>query len=333
MDYVTKKPKIGLALSGASSRSIFYIGFLEVLQEQSIPIDYIAACSGGSIVAACYSCGTLDNLKETAMRLTRESVFTLLERSPRKGGVYSLDKVEAVLRTYTKNLQFEDVRPHMGFVAADLDKGEQVVISMGDIARAARVACTLPGIFEPVQWGSRTLVDGGLLNVLPMDVLKQVGMDVCIGIDLQGTPHIFNKKELVTLQTVRLLRKIFFINQAKRLWEHFIRVLGRFEFFEEFFALDDSVEESRFGTFSVLGRAMDLAIQASKQDYRRNTLAATDLIITPAVPKRGYTDFSQSQDLYQLGRSTAIAALPKIRTVIYEAEQLKTPAVAAVVGS
>src|ERR1041385_8032462 len=123
MTTTSKRPTVGLALRGASSRSVFYVGFLEVLHEQGIPIDYIAAMSGGAIVAASYACGTLNQLRETALSLNKELISSLIERSATKSGVYHLDRVEELLRVYTRNQKFEDVQPHMGFIAVDINKG------------------------------------------------------------------------------------------------------------------------------------------------------------------------------------------------------------------
>src|SRR5258706_12082211 len=79
------QPKIGLAFSGASARSVFYIGFLEVLQERKVPIDYIAACSSGAIVAAAYACGKLPKLRDEALKMNKELMFSLLDRSKTRG--------------------------------------------------------------------------------------------------------------------------------------------------------------------------------------------------------------------------------------------------------
>src|SRR6185503_9826672 len=119
------RPTIGLALRGASARSVFYIGFLEVLQEQGIPIDYIAAMSGGAIVAASYACGTLPQLKEFALRFNREVLSNFIEKSANKSGVYSLDRMEELLRVFTRNQKFEEVQPLMGFIAVDINRGEE----------------------------------------------------------------------------------------------------------------------------------------------------------------------------------------------------------------
>ena len=173
------RPKVGLALSGSGSRLVFYIGFLEELTAQGVPIDYIAAMSGASIAAAALACGTMQNLKKIALSIDKKSIMEMMPKG--KGGLYSLDVLEDFGRKeITDGKQFEEVRPNLGFVSSDIETGEQVVLSMGDIARGARISCTLPFFFEAVKWGGRTLVDGGLLNFIPVDVVRDAGMDIVV---------------------------------------------------------------------------------------------------------------------------------------------------------
>ena len=97
---------------------------------------------------------------------------------------------------FTKGLHFDEVKPLMTFTAVDIENSESVDLCIGDIARAARISCTVPGIFEPVQWGSRTLVDGGVLMRMPTQPLKKYGADVLVGISAGGTKHVFSKGQL-----------------------------------------------------------------------------------------------------------------------------------------
>src|SRR6185369_5795702 len=101
-------PSLGLALSGSGSRLIFYIGFLEELDRLKVPVDYIAAMSGASIVAAAYSCGRLSEFKDIVFNLTKEQILEMLPKG--KGGLYSLDLLEEYGRIHvTRGLNFEDV--------------------------------------------------------------------------------------------------------------------------------------------------------------------------------------------------------------------------------
>jgi predicted acylesterase/phospholipase RssA len=306
------RPSIGLALSGSGSRLVFYIGFLEELKKADIPIGYIAACSGGSIVAASFACGTMEDLRDFAFKLNLKEIRHYLTKG--KGGLYSFDGADELATRFTKNLKFEDVRPLMGFVAVDVESGEQIVLSMGDIYHALKVSCAVPAIMEPIKWGGRTLVDGGLLNIVPVDVLKQVGVDICVGINMRGNPHIFSDTQLTIRKFFNLFKKVLFIDYFGKVW-------GSFFPSEEF---EDQVVEQP-GMFTVLGKSLDLAIAASKKDYTKDL--ECDIMISPDVTDFGIKNFEEaSQELYQLGRQTAIEYIPRMKEMLEEkAGKIRNP--------
>lgn len=325
----TNRPTVGLALRGASSRSVFYVGFLEVLHERGVPIDYIAAMSGGAVVAAAYACGTLNQMREFALGLNKEVVASLIEKSASKSGVYNLDKVEEFMRVYTHNQNFEDVYPLMGFVAVDINKGEEVVLSMGDIAHATRVSCTLPWIFEPVQWGNRTLVDGGIMNIIPGNVVQQAGIDIVIGVDLRNRKYIFGQSQVFIKRVLNFFKRVLLLNLAGKLWSQFADYLVNSELFGSYSELKDSGAVDYPGKFGVLGRAMDLALIAEDRSKNDATYGC-NLLIRPAMRhlsrwKRFFhldmMDFSQTRELYELGRQTAEEYTPQIWQLMADHEK------------
>ncbi len=297
-----QRPKFGLALSGSGNRSAFYIGFLEYFNEIDLKPDYITACSGGSMVAAAYACGTLPEFKKVALNLTPELLKNYMVRS-KGGGIFNVDLFEEALREFTKGLNFEEVRPLMGFVAVDIESGEKVLLCMGDIARAARISCTLPGVFEPVKWGDKTLVDGGLLTMMPSDFLKQAGMDVTVGINMRGTKHIFTETQINAKKVLNFFKKILLINGLGSLMNNVFK--------------GEPGDNSRTpGIFEVIGKSMDLAIAANKNS--EEVEAECDITICPAVPKLKKDEFNPQNSLfyYQKGRESAQEYAPKILELI-----------------
>ncbi|MCL5008869.1 MAG: patatin-like phospholipase family protein [Patescibacteria group bacterium] len=298
-----KKKTFGLALSGSGNRSSFYIGFLEVLDEQGLRPDYISVCSGGSLVAAAYACGSLPEFKERVLNLDTAQIKQLVLKG-NGGGYYSLDLVEEEIRKYTKGLRFEDVRPLMSFSCVDVETGEKVLMQMGDIARAARISCTLPGIFEPVVWGGRTLVDGGLLTIVPTESLKQANVDVVVGVTLRGTKHIFTSKQLTVKKMYNLMKKIFFVEEINEMLDWIISLIPETE-----------EEEKRPRTFSVLGKSLDIALAAQKLDLQE---PPCDMLIQPKLGKYKRSEFSSQtiRRFYELGRQTASENSGKIKELL-----------------
>lgn len=304
----TIRPTLGLALGGSGSRTSFYIGFLEVFDEQELTINFITASSGASMVASAYACGTLNEFKNLAISLDNESAKKYITRAKR-GGLYSLDGMEQKMREFTKGKTFNEVRPLMSFTAIDIESGEQVNLCMGDIAKAARISCTLPGIFEPVKWGNRTLVDGGLLNLVPINALKQFPADVTVGVDVPGTKFIFTGGQMTARKIFKGLKKILLIDEMEQL-------LSRI------FTDRNKDFEKNSGFFSVLGRSMDLAILANNHEDEQDMVC--DLIISPNIPKLKPALFMQYHPFYEMGRQCAEENLPKIKELIKMNELRKT---------
>jgi len=300
-----KQPTLGLALGGSGSRTSFYIGFLEVFDEQAVKVDYITASSGASIVASAYACGALKQIKEWALSLENDTLKQYISPGKR-GGLYSLDGMEQKMREFTKDLTFDQVRPLMSFAAVDLDSGEQINLCMGDIAKACRISCTLPGVFEPQKWGNRTLVDGGLLNLVPVNALKQFPVDVTVGVDIPGTKFIFTGGQMTLRKVFNTIKKMLFIDEMEHL---LYRAFGEKEI--DF--------EKNLGFFSVLGRSMDLAIKANKNLEEQDLVC--DLMIVPDIPKLKPALYVQFNPFYELGRECALAYLPQIKSVIQKKQE------------
>jgi predicted acylesterase/phospholipase RssA len=284
--------------------------------------------SSSAIVAAAYACGTLNQLREYTLGLNKEILFNLIERSKTKAGIYNLDQVEELLRMYTRNQRFEDVKPLMGFVTVDINKGEEVVLSMGDIAHATRISCTLPGIFEPVSWGNRLLVDGGVMSIVPSAVARQAGCDIVIGVDLRSTKYIFGPSQMALKRFLNFLREALLVNDAERLWRHLSDYISSNDYFTHY---PDLKTETYPGKFGILGRAMDLALQAESAEQDDPNLGC-DLLIRPEIPlmaswKRklhlDLFDFTNTKKLYEVGRQSAEEQVPRIWQLIadYEKQQ------------
>lgn len=325
-------PKVGFAFSGSSSRSIFYIGFLEVLQENKFPIDYISAMSGAAIVAASYSCGTMAELKQTALKIDKDFIFKLIERSKGRGGLYNLNKVEEQLRLYTRNLKFEEINPRLGFVATDIIEGEEVVLQVGDIARSICASCALPGVFEPVKWGKRSLVDGGVINVLPGNVAQAAGMDVVIGIDLRNTRHVFSKWQIRVRKLINFLKRLFWPSQAAQLWQRLSRKLDYSDYFRGYPAVEQLEKSLHYpNVLAVLGRTLDIAIEAQQRDIEEGGITkGCDLVIVPDTPPIPYwrraiymrfSHIGNTQEYYRSGRETALLYLPQLWQLLADWEQ------------
>nr|WP_309868292.1 patatin-like phospholipase family protein [Desmospora profundinema] len=176
------RSKVGLALGSGGARGLAHIGVLKVFQQEEIPVDFIAGSSMGSLVGVLYANNLpLDMIEELAIHLKRNS---WLDLTVPKRGFITGDKVRGLIRLLTHGKKLEDFSIPTAVVATDLAKGEQVVFREGPADLAVRASISIPGIFEPVEWEGRTLVDGGVIDRIPVQVLKEMGADAIIAVDV-----------------------------------------------------------------------------------------------------------------------------------------------------
>lgn len=182
---VLRRPRVGLALGGGGARGYAHIGVLRVLEREGIPIDYLAGTSMGGLIAAGYAAGlTPEQMETEALRL---QMRRLLDISLRRMGLLEGKRVREHLVRLLGKKEFSDTRIPLRLVAVDLETGEEVALDQGPLVDAVRATISVPGVFCPTEWRGHHLVDGGLINNVPADVVRTMGAEVVIAVDV-GTP-------------------------------------------------------------------------------------------------------------------------------------------------
>jgi NTE family protein len=173
---------IGLALGGGFARGLAHLGVLKVLQENEVPISHIAGSSVGSILGAAYASGAPLGRIISACRALR---FRDIARwRVTRLGLASNQRLADLMNRVFASQQFEHLRIPMAVVATDLTTGEPVVFTQGDLVDAIRASCAFPGLFEPVEIGTRCLADGGLVAPVPTRAARQLGAKYVLGISV-----------------------------------------------------------------------------------------------------------------------------------------------------
>lgn len=176
------RPTLGLALGGGAARCVAHIGVLQVLEENGIPIHLIAGTSGGALVGALFAAGLTPKwLAELADRLNWRHIVKL---NLRRDGLLDTEGLERFVATLVKNQTFADLRLPFAAVAVDLLTGDEVILQEGAVAPAVRASSSIPGIFAPVPYRGRLLVDGGVRNNVPVSLARAMGADVVIAVDV-----------------------------------------------------------------------------------------------------------------------------------------------------
>ncbi|TCS89620.1 NTE family protein [Keratinibaculum paraultunense] len=204
---MSKKTVVGLALGSGAARGLAHIGVLKALEELNIDIDIISGSSAGALIGGLYSTGIdPDMLKNLTIQIDKKMWmdFTV----PRKG-IIKGERIEEILKLITANRNIEELNKKLVIVATDLKTGEEVIFNKGPLYKAIRASISIPGVFEPVEYQGRTLVDGGVVDRIPISILKKMGADIVIAIDVGFSKyqskviHMFD----IVLQSIDIMSK------------------------------------------------------------------------------------------------------------------------------
>jgi len=179
-----KTKKIGLALGGGGARGCAHIGVIKALQKANIPIDYIAGCSIGAVVGGIFATGGLNDFETYLTKLTKKDILTKFDPVWMKNGFFGGEKATKILEQFLGKKTFRGCKIPFSAVATDLIHGKEVVLSKGSLKEAIRASISLPGVFTTVKKSGTELVDGGVINPLPVNVVRKMGAEIVIAVDL-----------------------------------------------------------------------------------------------------------------------------------------------------
>ena len=169
------KRGVGLALGSGAARGLAHIGVLKVLEREGIEVKAISGASMGALVGGLYAAGMpLSEMERYALAVTRRSVLAWIDPIPPKQGFIMGKKIEELLRSFIGDVDFSELRIPLAVAAADILTGEEVILREGDVVDAIRASISITVVFVPVQLGRRMLVDGGVVNPVPVDYIRML---------------------------------------------------------------------------------------------------------------------------------------------------------------
>ncbi|MBD1379907.1 patatin-like phospholipase family protein [Metabacillus arenae] len=176
------EPKVGLALGSGGARGFAHLGVLKVLEDENIPVHMIAGSSMGALVGSFYASGqSVESLYQIAKAFKRKFY---LDFTVPKMGFISGNRAKEVIRLFTHGKTIEQLELPLAVIATDLYDGKKVVFQKGPLAEAVRASISIPGIFVPEKINGRLLVDGGVVDRVPVSVVKEMGADIVIAVDV-----------------------------------------------------------------------------------------------------------------------------------------------------
>lgn len=181
------RKSVGLVLGSGASRGWAHIGVIRALEEANVSIDYIAGSSVGAYVGAIYASGSLGSLEKFLLEMDGKKIFSYFDVVfPKSGLLNGSKRVQELFSMHTEAEKFSDLYIPVMMVATDLERGKKVILKSGSILKALRATMSYPGLFEPVRMGGRWLVDGGIVDPVPVGLARAMGAGVVIAVDLNS---------------------------------------------------------------------------------------------------------------------------------------------------
>jgi NTE family protein len=181
-----KNPKIGLALGSGAAKGLAHIGVLKVLQKHNVPIDFIAGSSIGAMLGAFYAAHLdINELENIILNFNRKKSLSLIDFTM-QGGFLKGKKAELFIAEILNGAHFGSLKIPFAVVATDINSAETVIFKHGNLVKAIRASISVPAFFQPIQYSNHLLADGGLSNPVPVDIVKKMGADITIAVNLDS---------------------------------------------------------------------------------------------------------------------------------------------------
>lgn len=178
--------KVHLVLGSGGARGVAHIGAIEMLEEEGFEIASIVGCSFGAVVGGIYAAGFQQEYKKWLLELTKLKLFSILDFSFAKHGFLKGEKVFNIIQEFTGKHNIEDFNIPFKVVTADLSHNKEVYFDKGDLFKALRASVGIPGVFTPVYFNGRVLIDGGVLNPLPVNLVDKKEGELMVAVNLNG---------------------------------------------------------------------------------------------------------------------------------------------------
>ena len=287
MAELVKTKNVALALSSGGARGLAHIGAIEELEAQGYHISSIAGCSMGALIGGVYAAGKLNEFREWMKTIDRKKMLGLIDFSLSLNHLVKGTRIIEAIMEFVPDVNIENLPIPYCAVATDLKAGREVMFRKGSLFKAIRASISLPSFYEPVKRNDMILIDGGIINPLPLNRVKRQAGDMLVGVDVSGHDY---KAQWDELQRLTAIQK-----HDKSLKTKILDML-----------IPDNIE---FNYYTVLSRASSLMIRQNSILMTR--LMNPDILIDIQMNRYGTFDFDKSEKLIAIGRQKAAAAINK----------------------
>ena len=288
MAELVKTKNVALALSSGGARGLAHIGAIEELEAQGYHISSIAGCSMGALIGGVYAAGKLNEFREWMKTIDRKKMLGLIDFSLSLNHLVKGTRIIEAIMEFVPDVNIEDLPIPYCAVATDLKAGREVMFRKGSLFQAIRASISLPSFYEPVMLNDMILIDGGIINPLPLNRVKRQTGDILVGVDVSGHDYKAQWDELHRLTAMQ--------KSDTSLKTKILDML-----------IPDNIE---FNYYTVLSRASSLMI-------RQNSILMAqfmnpDILIDIQMNRYGTFDFDKSEKLIAIGRQKTSQAIDKL---------------------
>lgn len=313
------RPRLGLALGGGAARGWAHIGVLKTLTKAGFKPDILAGTSIGSLVGGIYAAGRLQDLEDWARSLTKRRMVSLMDFHIGGSGLISGERLKRLLGTELMDVKIEELPLNYAAIATELGTGHEIWLTHGLLVDAMRASYALPGVFDPVKLGGRWLMDGAMVNPIPVSAARAMGADVVICVNLNGDAggrgtiiqsHRADRDDSSMTPELEIRPSSTWLSSISGAARRVRSLVGR--------AHDDNPAPGLVGV-------MIDAFNITQDRISRSRLAGDppDAMISPRLGKIGLFDFHRAAETIEQGEIAAEKALDDIMAAIAACPQLR----------
>ena len=287
MGELVKTKNVALALSSGGARGLAHIGAIEELEAQGYHISSIAGCSMGALIGGVYAAGKLNEFREWMKTIDRKKMLGLIDFSLSLNHLVKGKRIIEAIMEFVPDVNIEDLPIPYCAVATDLKAGKEVLFNKGSLFEAIRASISLPSFYEPVQRDDMILIDGGVINPIPLNRVKRNAGDILVGIDVSGHDYKAQWEEAHRLTEMQ---------KHDTSWKN--KILDML--------IPDNID---FNYYTVLSRTSSLMIR--QNSILMAKLMNPDILVDIQMNRYGTFDFDKSEKLIAIGRQKTSQAISK----------------------
>ncbi|MDB5151743.1 MAG: rssA [Mucilaginibacter sp.] len=287
-----KKQKVALVLSGGGARGIAHIGAIEELEKQGFEISSISGTSMGAVIGGVYALGKMEEYKKWLYTLDKLKVFSLVDFSFSSQGLVKGDKLFSMTKLFIGDANIEDLRIPFAAVAADIINKKEVVFTSGSAFDAVRASVAIPTIFTPVKTATGLLVDGGVINNVPVNHVKRMHGDMLVVVNVNADIPL---EKPVNAKNGAEVKQSIYQKKIKAFFSQLHNILPV------------NNTEERLGYFNVLNKTLSLMTYYNTQMLLEKY--KPDMLINVSRQSCSGYDFYRAEEMVELGRCAAVKSI------------------------